>query len=75
LTQALRLDGTINGYDLCSTEKELYLEDGVEVPAQALRLSPRIGLGSTPEPWLSKLWRWELDWNIASTIINQKTGF
>jgi DNA-3-methyladenine glycosylase len=75
LTQALRLDGTINGYDLCSTEKQLYLEEGIVVPAEAVNLSPRIGLGSTPEPWLSKLWRWELDWNIAGTIINQNTGF
>ncbi len=40
LTQALRLDGTINGYDLCSTEKQLYLEEGIVVPPKQSSLAP-----------------------------------
>lgn len=71
LIQALNLDGNLNGHDLCSKEDQLFLEEGIQVPAEAIKQSPRIGLGSTPEPWLSKLWRWELDWDSASTIIDK----
>ena len=68
LTQALGLDGKMNGYDLCTPEGELFLEDGVSVPGNQVRSSPRVGLGTTPEPWLSLLWRWELDWQQARDL-------
>ncbi|MFQ5406958.1 MAG: DNA-3-methyladenine glycosylase [Anaerolineales bacterium] len=55
LTQALGIDGSWNGRDLCAVEAQLYFEKG---PARSngFASGPRIGLGRTPEPWLSLRW-------------------
>ena len=58
LTQALAINKDWNGVDMCSAEGGLWIESGVSVPAEEVRTTPRIGLGNTPEPWLSKPWRW-----------------
>jgi DNA-3-methyladenine glycosylase len=58
LTQALRIDQTLNGVDLCNWRGELWIESGVPVPARSVQRGPRVGLGATPEPWLSKPWRY-----------------
>jgi DNA-3-methyladenine glycosylase len=58
LTQALRIDRTLNGVDLCSRRGELWIEPGVALPARAVGRGPRVGLGNTPEPWKSKPWRY-----------------
>ena len=60
LTQALGIQREQNGVDICSEESGLWVEEGISAPLEHVRQSPRIGLGSTPEPWLSMLWRWEL---------------
>lgn len=71
LTQALGLDGRLNGYDLTKLESELFIEDGIIVPNNQVKSSPRVGLGTTPEPWLSLPWRWNLDWQQAKELINK----
>ncbi len=58
LTQALRIDQTLNGVDLCSRRSDLWIEPGVPLPARSVRRGPRVGLGNTPEPWKSKPWRY-----------------
>ncbi len=58
LTQALRIDRTLNGVDLCNRHGELWIESGISLPAQAVGHGPRVGLGNTPEPWKSKPWRY-----------------
>jgi len=58
LTQALRIDQTLNGVDLCSRRGDLWIEPGVPLPARSVRRGPRVGLGATPEPWKSKPWRY-----------------
>jgi len=58
LTQALRIDQALNGVDLCSRHSDLWIESGVPLPARAMGRGPRVGLGSTPEPWKSKPWRY-----------------
>ena len=35
----------------------IWLEAGHPPPADRIRQGPRIGLGKTPEPWLSMPWR------------------
>jgi DNA-3-methyladenine glycosylase len=35
----------------------LRIEEGIHIPQEMIQTSPRIGLGDTPEPWLSKPWR------------------
>lgn len=59
LTQALGITRALNGADICSGAGELWVEEGCGVPQEQIRRSARIGLGATPEPWLSLPWRWE----------------
>ncbi len=56
LCQALRIDGSLNGVDLCDSS-ELWIEEGKPVPDSLVKTTPRIGIQSVPEPWLSKPWR------------------
>ena len=58
LTQALRIDRAMNGVNLSSRTGDLWIEPGEPIPARSIARGPRIGLGSTPEPWLSKPWRY-----------------
>ena len=58
LTQALRIDQTLNGVDLCSRHGDLWIEPGIPVPARSVARGPRVGLFTTPEPWKSKPWRY-----------------
>ncbi len=39
----------------------IWLEAGQPPPADRIRQGPRVGLGKTPEPWLSMPWRYWLD--------------
>jgi len=57
LTQALGINGEMNGTDLCARDGTLWIEDAPLIDASNIAQSPRIGLGKTPEPWLSKPWR------------------
>ena len=58
LAQALAVDGTINGVDLCAPSTGLWLERGPVAAGWSIETGPRIGLGSTPEPWYSMPWRY-----------------
>jgi DNA-3-methyladenine glycosylase len=58
LTQALRIDRTLNGVDLCNRRSDLWIEPGVPVPARSVMRGRRVGLFTTPEPWKSKPWRY-----------------
>ncbi len=59
LTQALGIDGRLNGHDLCAQDAQLFIERAPAVPDAAVALGPRIGLNTTPEPWRSKLWNFK----------------
>lgn len=72
LTQAFVLDGSLNGHDIRESRSELFVEEGLAVPENMLKVSPRVGLGNTPEPWLSLPWRWELNWQDASKLIAEQ---
>lgn len=61
LCQALRIEGTLNGVDLCDPHSALWLEAGERPPTRSVGRGPRVGLGQTPEPWLSKPWRYWID--------------
>lgn len=61
LTQALGISRAENGLDLCVSESGLWIEPGERLPSGRIAASPRIGLGQTPEPWLSKPWRYFVD--------------
>jgi len=60
LTQALGIDRQLNGHDLCSREAVLFIEKAPPRPNARILRGPRIGLGNTPEPWLSKKWNFKI---------------
>lgn len=64
LTQAMGIDGTLNGADLCTPASGLWIEAGQAVPDTAVCRTPRVGLNSTPEPWKSIPWRFL--WKVTS---------
>lgn len=63
LTQAMAIQKAENGLDFCGNASSLRIEPGIRPNAMEIIASPRIGLGKTPEPWLSKLWRFYLKGN------------
>lgn len=72
LTQAMGLDGKLNGANLCAEESDLFLEADLEIPAEMLHVSARVGLGSTPEPWLSQPWRWFVERADLIHVLEQR---
>lgn len=65
LCQAMGITKSENGADLTGTASGLWIEAGVKVPNSLVTKGPRVGLNNTPEPWLSKPWRFKVkDWKI-----------
>ncbi|MBK7920076.1 MAG: DNA-3-methyladenine glycosylase [Candidatus Promineifilaceae bacterium] len=60
LTQALAIDKSFNGANLCAPDGVIWIEDAPPAPTEQIAAGPRIGLGKTPEPWLSMPWRYWL---------------
>lgn len=63
LAQALGISGADNGRDLCDPDGLIWIEEDRRVAAKDVTSGPRIGLGKTPEPWLSMPWRFWLHGN------------
>ena len=57
LTQALSITGALNGVNLTGVSSPLMIEKAALPPNYSVQISSRIGLGATPEPWLSLPWR------------------
>lgn len=57
LTQALNIDKSFNGADLCSRESGLWIEVGERISDENVTIGARVGLYSVPAPWKSKPWR------------------
>jgi len=65
LTQAMGISKSENQVDLTELGSGLWIEAGVKVPNSRVTKGPRVGLNNTPEPWLSKPWRFKVkDWKI-----------
>jgi DNA-3-methyladenine glycosylase len=61
LTQAFGVTGGHNGADLTDPAAIIFIERGSTPGPRRVRTGPRVGLGATPEPWLSKPWRFLFD--------------
>jgi hypothetical protein len=46
---------------LCDPKGTLFIENGVEISERMVKITSRVGIQSTPEPWLSKPWRYFAD--------------
>jgi DNA-3-methyladenine glycosylase len=57
LTQALGMDGLLNGVDLCTQDSGFWIEAGTPVASDDITTGPRVGLYTVPEPWKSMPWR------------------
>ncbi len=57
LTQALAIDGKLNGANLCQMGDNLWIEVDQAVPDERVAIGPRVGIDGVPEPWLSMPWR------------------
>jgi DNA-3-methyladenine glycosylase len=62
LAQALDIDKTFNGADLCAAG-EVWIEEGPGGNIGDVSCGPRIGLGKTPDPWFSMPWRYWIKGN------------
>ena len=60
LTQALGMDGALNGADLCDPRSALWIEAGQPVAQSDILTGPRVGLYTVPEPWKSMPWRFRI---------------
>ncbi len=58
LALALAITGALNEASITDTAAGLWIAQGDPVPDAQIRTGSRIGLGKTPEPWLSIAWRW-----------------
>jgi DNA-3-methyladenine glycosylase len=67
LTQALGVDETQNGADLCSRGSGLWVEEGAGIDERDILTEARVGLYSVPEPWKSKPWRFRITPEIFSS--------
>lgn len=66
ICQAMGIGKGENTADLTGTGSGLWIEVGVRVPNSLVTKGPRVGLNNTPEPWLSKPWRFKVkDWKIT----------
>ena len=67
LCQALGITKSENGVDLTETTGGLWIEAGVKVPNSLVTKGPRVGLNNTPEPWLSKPWRFLVKGHVIAS--------
>jgi DNA-3-methyladenine glycosylase len=57
LTLALGIDGAHNRLDLTAPDSPLFFERGEPIRQEQIGSGPRVGLGTVPEPWKSRPWR------------------
>jgi DNA-3-methyladenine glycosylase len=71
LVLALGISGEQNGVGLTTTDAGLWIEPHTTIPEELVRTGPRIGLNTTPEPWLSLPWRF---WVAGSPYVSKGSG-
>ena len=60
LCQALAIDHSLDGYDLCHASSRLFVEEGNFDQRFTVTVGPRVGLYNVPEPWKSIPWRFHI---------------
>jgi DNA-3-methyladenine glycosylase len=71
LCQAMEITKTENGVDLTEATGGLWIEAGPKVPNSLVTKGPRVGLNNTPEPWLSKPWRFLVKGHVIASAAKQ----
>ena len=60
LTQALGIDGSLNGADLTNMQGGLWIEADQPAAEEFVMVGQRVGIQNVPEPWRSQPWRFRL---------------
>ena len=71
LVLAFGISGNMNTADLTTPDAGLWIEPDETVPDTDVRTGPRIGLNTTPEPWLSLPWRF---WVAGNAYVSRGSG-
>ena len=74
LCQALAIDRSLDGYDLCRPSSILFVEVEDPIPEAEVLIGPRIGLNSVPEPWRSIPWRFRVNPRHVVSLSNETYG-
>jgi DNA-3-methyladenine glycosylase len=69
LAKALSIDDGLYGANLCQLDGVIWIEHALSVEQDSVCVGPRIGLGTTPEPWLSMPWRF---WIKGNTFVSKQ---
>jgi DNA-3-methyladenine glycosylase len=69
LTRALSIDNELNGANLCTPDGVIWIEQALNIEQESIAVGPRIGLGKTPEPWLSMPWRF---WIRGNAFVSKR---
>lgn len=69
LCQALEIDGDFSGLDLCTGGAPIQFHEGMNIPDHRVTRGPRVGLNKVTEPWLSKPWRFQVEWGTMTEIL------
>jgi len=58
LCQALKLDKSFYGYDICQKNAKLYVEDrGIKISTKQIKKGPRVGIDYAGPKWSKVPWR------------------
>jgi len=68
LTQALGITQSENNVNLTEAGSNLRIEAGIFVPEKSVTIGPRVGLNKTPEPWLSRPWRFLVNDHVIASL-------
>jgi DNA-3-methyladenine glycosylase len=71
LVLAFGIGGDMNTVDMTTPSAGLWVEPGETVPDDRVRTGPRVGLNTTPEPWLSLPWRF---WVAGNPFVSRGSG-
>jgi DNA-3-methyladenine glycosylase len=73
LCQALAVDRSLDGVNLCHPDSTLFVEIESQIPDAHVLIGPRVGLNTVPEPWKSIPWRFRVD-QASMTLLSDKGG-
>lgn len=73
ICQALGIDGSLNGSDICTPDASLLVESREQIPDRSVTNGPRMGLNNVPEPWKSMPWRFRIKPGAIATEIGDST--
>ncbi len=74
LCQALAVDRSLDGADLCHPTSTLFVETEPQIVDAHVINGPRIGLNTVPEPWKSIPWRFRVDQAYVAHLSDRDGG-